>query len=438
MKKLKIIAAMLAAVLSFAALSGCAAKMPEKAPEQLPQTESETATNPDPAKESTSAGTTEPEQPIQTENKSETPASKAPSEKESSDPSAQPTMELNRFLVYVQKLACYFSEPVSSGAELCQKPGFYEYLLNSAPWIHREKGRTLKNQWEYEWDPTYELPRADAQTLARALLGMEGELPQNWPTEETFGYQEDLDAFVFEPSSPYTMESYDLDYSINADGTADVVVRVSPMKQKTAVYNCYHFKTVDDPDWGKVYQLTSIERLAGSPLGDFADGEFIDFFRQFVSYFELTVSSQKDILQNPLTGAYLLERTYNLGGGFEGWPKNEVLNGLVPKEAIQQTALRELGIENYDCEGLEEWAVGPLTNGAYPYTNARCSPVAYRAKLQKLSVAQNEVKVQVYLQDSTDSPVLGGGMMRPADRLLYRFEILPNGEGWRLLGIERI
>lgn len=418
MKKGKAVAALLTAVLSFAFAMGCSAKAPDAGPQSMPA-ESE-------------AQLYEQQMKPQSTPQSETNAKTMSTVK--------PSMELNGFLGQVQTLARYFSEPIKSTEELRENPELCSFLVNSARWMCKESGKPLKNQVEQEWDPLYELPAAQVKSLARAMLGIEMELPQKWLDDPELGYQKDLDAFVYEPTDPTLMKSHGIDYSIHEDGTAEVVVRLAPFEViNEGMYNRYCFKTVDDPDWGKVYQLSSIERLEEPSMKQLDDGGFFDFLDDIVPCFEEPVFSAEDILKSPMLSEYLINRTIKLGNNGQDWPVNESQQTVkIPKEAIQKTALRELRLKNYDCRAIEEWEGPQAEDGVYNFGRGRCSSIVYRMELQKLMLDHNEVTATVYLKDTTNSPVLPWGLMEPEDRMRYRFEMLPNGEGWRFLSAERI
>ncbi len=176
-------------------------------------------------------------------------------------------------IAYALELAAYFRDPVSDVSELKEHENLWQFLVNSIYAMHENGTLTIYDITEKEWLPQYVIPQLYFLKSAEVLLGLTNGVPERIFALPDFGYDPDLDAFVYSPFSGPMYVTENMRAVQNEDGTFSVTVRISRIEESAAIaQNVYTFLPVEDSEWGTVYQLVSIENALDentSVLGDY-------------------------------------------------------------------------------------------------------------------------------------------------------------------------
>ena len=175
-------------------------------------------------------------------------------------------------ICYALEFATYFRDPVSDVSALKEHENLWQFLVNALYDMHQKNSLTLYDITEKEWQPQYLIPQLYFLKAAEVLLGLT-DVPERIFALSDFGYDPILDAFVYSPFSGPMFTAKNMRAVQNEDGTFSVTIRISRIEESAAIaQNVYTFRTVEDPEWGTVYQLVSIENALDentSALGDY-------------------------------------------------------------------------------------------------------------------------------------------------------------------------
>jgi len=181
-------------------------------------------------------------------------------------PTDKPIAPDEEIIGYTLKLAKYFRDPVESAAALREHQNLWQFLVNSIYELHEKKIVTLPEVTEKDYYLRYCIPYIYMHKAAELLLGIENGLPEKLMSTD-YHWNKDIDAFLYSPFSPPMFVTECIHAETDVDGIIYVTIKISRIEEKEALaVNTYALRPVEDPEFGKLYQLLSITGETFSPL----------------------------------------------------------------------------------------------------------------------------------------------------------------------------